>query len=96
MYINILGNQFGSLAVGPLEGVTVDITGVQTWSGITDITGHAKYNGSSPSLRYGDYTVSVLLNGYTPSSQTFNVPYTTSVQLMLIPILTTVEIIVSE
>ncbi len=97
MYINIFGTQFGSLAIGPLSGVAVSITGTQSWSGITNASGYAKdINGNSPSLRYGDYTVSVSFNGYIQTSQNFNVPTTTSVSLTLIPILTVVEIIVNE
>ena len=97
MYINILGTEIGLLAAGPLQGVTVNITGAQNWTGITNVSGYAKnVLGSSPSLRYGNYTVTASLAGYTSASNNFNVPATTSVPLTLVPILTTVEIVVSE
>jgi len=97
MNINIFGTQIGSLATGPLTGVSVNITGAQNWTGITNVSGYAKdVSGNSPLLRYGDYSVTASLSGYNSASSNFNVPATTSVSLTLVPILTTVEITVSE
>lgn len=97
MQLNIFGTTIGGLASGPLSGATVSITGPTNWSGTTNASGYAKdTGGNSPSLKYGSYTVNASLTGYTSASSNFTVPGTTTVSLTLVPLVATVEVIVSE
>ncbi len=81
----------------PSIGTIVNITGAVTWAGTTNAAGYAKdSNGLSPSLPYGNYTVVASKTGYISTTQDFAVPLIGDVNLTLMHIKQTIEIIVSE
>ena len=93
--INVMSYDMYSMAA--VSGATVSITGTIAWSGTTNATGYAKdIGGFSPTLPYGNYTVTVSKIGYNSANQVFTVPLAGNINITITKIYQTVEIIVSD